>query len=180
MAWEAFTTAKDITHEITGVIFWHKVNEGVVIQVWESETILRRAVIICIVFEDTVYIVIATIVTPEDSVNTALDILHIGTGLQHLRVESRTYSSSSMVNPTSNSSTKVVTAIDIVLYPWETAVVTYMYLCTTIDISIAGTTESIVYTAVAQEDIRISEDIALITATVDVFGFRNGQTTFRL
>ena len=80
MAWVAFTTAKDITHIIAGVIFRHKVNERVVIQMREGEAFQWRTIVVCIIFEDTVCIVITTIVSTEDRIDTPLDIFHVGAG----------------------------------------------------------------------------------------------------
>ena len=74
-----------------------------------------------------------------------------------------------MVSITPNDSTEVVTAIDIVSNPRETAVVSDMYLSTAVDVSIRSTSESIVDATIAQIDIRIAEDIAFVTATIDIF-----------
>ena len=79
-----------------------------------------------------------------------------------------------MVSITPNDSTEVVTAIDIVSNPRETAVVSDMYLSTTIDIGIGSTSEGIVDASVTQIDVRIAKDITFITATIDVFCLRNG------
>ena len=153
MAWVAFTTAKDITHIIAGVVFRHKVNERVVIQMREGETLLRRTIIICIVFEDTVYIVITTIVSTEDRIDTPLDVLHIGAGSFQLLIEDRSCRYRVMVSVTPNGSTEVVTAIDIITNPGESAVISYMYLRTTIDVSIGSTSEGIIDTTIAQIDV---------------------------
>ena len=58
-----------------------------------------------------------------------------------------------MVSVTPNGSTEVVTAIDIITNPGETTVVSYMYLGTTIDVSIGSTSEGIIDTTIAQIDV---------------------------
>ena len=52
-----------------------------IVQTGLGETFLVRTIIVGIILEVTVCIVVVTIAATEDIVNTALDILHIGSGI---------------------------------------------------------------------------------------------------
>ena len=121
-----------------------------------------------VILEDGISIVIATVVTTEDTVGTALYILHEGGRFQHFWVEGCSCDVSRMINLAPDGSAKVVTAIDIIPDPWETAIMSDIHLGTTVDVGIAGTTEGIIDAAVAQVDKRIANHITFVTATIDI------------
>ena len=121
-----------------------------------------------VILEDGISIVIATVVTTEDTVGTALYILHEGSRFQHFWVEGCSCDLLRMIALTPDGTAKVVTAIDIIPDPWETAIMSDIHLGTTVDVGIAGTTEGIIDAAVAQVDIRIANHITFVTATIDI------------
>ena len=167
------TAAKDVAQRVARVVFGHEVNERVVIQVREVESFFRSAIVIGVVFEDTVFVVVVTIVATEDGIDTPLDVLHVGAGTFQLIVEDWSCGSHVMVDVALDSATEVVTAIDVVAYPREAAVIAYMHLRATIDVGIGSAAEGVVHTAVAQVDIRVAQHVALATAAIDVFCLGN-------
>ena len=155
-------------------------NERVVAYMWEGEALYRRAIGIGIGLEDTVGIVVTTIVTTKDTVDTALDVLHIGARTFQLIIEDSSCCNRIMVFSTPDDATEVVTAIDIILDPRETAIIAYMYFGATVDVGIAGTSEGVIDATVAQIEIRVTNDVALVTATIEIFRLSQWQAAFLL
>ena len=75
-----------------------------------------------------------------------------------------------MVFHAPDSSTEVVTTIDVITYPRETAIMSDIHLRSAIGVGIAGTTEGIVDTSVAQVHIGVAADVTFVTATIYIFG----------
>ena len=78
-----------------------------------------------------------------------------------------------------DSTTEVVTTIDDILNPWESVTIATravglsadIHLSMSQNVCIAGTTKGIIDTTITQIDKGVATYIALVTATIEVFGF---------
>ena len=145
-----------------------------------------------IVHKEGIRVVIFAVATAEDTVHTSLNVAHIGGGFHQLAVEAGSVCYAGEVLLSLDESAKVITAVYIVTNPWEAvgrnrklfcrcssnvcgvprAIAAYIHLCMTQDVGIAGTTEGIIDSSVTQVYIRITADIAFVTATVQVLSLR--------
>ena len=126
---------EDTCHGITVVGVRLEVHEGIVKTGFGIVT-LSQAVFIKIFSVVLVFIFVVTIAATKDVDHTALNILHVGGGLQHIAftvsvsVRGMNLAQGSLVDSrrevlrAQDSSTQVVTAIEMVTNPWETFYVT--------------------------------------------------------
>ena len=98
-----------------------------------SEAFLGFSIRISISTVVTIFIVVVTITSTEDIVNTALNILHIGRSFRYFwsicifrfmnLVQGCRIYTGNEIRFTENLSTQVITAIDVVTNPWEATTV---------------------------------------------------------
>ena len=185
VAWVARTSAEDGIDFIIVMIVRTYIDEGTFL-IWHFGSMVHRQII-----------VIVTIGATKDGIDSTHMIFHIGSGFQdigyfiglvamnHALVLiplPNTFSELiAVLELAMNRSAEVVTAIDDITHKRETMRVdidiisidtcrlgAYINLCVTQNIGITGSAKGIINTAVEQVNIRVTTDIALITATIEV------------